>query len=156
MPLNVIQLQVDIEDISNKAADGGETDWIAIADAIQRYAMTMQYPPPIGVIPGMKLIKPILGAIKAPTGPLAPVLLRVSFLLLGLSIQIGMPIGTGLAPTRMPSSPPNFDAVFKGPQDAKQFAQNLSREIDSWLRKGKFDVGFVGGSGPVPILIPWS
>ena len=155
MPLNVKQLEMDIEKISNEAAAGGSTDWDKICDAIGKYASQAQYPPPIGVSSGIEQMKPILRGITPTIGPMAPKLLSSAFLLLGLSIQLGLPIGTGLAPTLMPSTAPNFDAIFSGPQDAKQFAQKLSQGIDKWLRKVKFDIGFIGGSGPVPIQVPW-
>ena len=155
MPLNVKQLEMDIEKISNDAANGGSTDWDQICDAIARYALQGQYPPPAGVLPGLELMKPILRVITPELGPMAPKLLSTAFMLLGVSIMIGMPIGTGLGPTQMPTSGPNFDAVFSGPQDAKQFSKRLSQEIHKWMSKGKFDVGFIGPNGPVPIFVPW-
>ena len=151
MPLNPQKLAKDIEVIS---ASGG-ADWNAICDAIADYAFQGQFPPPIGVKKGLDAIKPLLNSITPGMGPKAPKILSNAFMILGAFIMMGMPIGTGLGPTKMPPSGPNFDAVFKGPQEAKQFSQNLAREIDTWMRKGKFDVGFIGGSGPVVIYVPW-
>ena len=159
MPLNALTLKNELKKVCDRAANGEEVSFVDMADAVETYAMELQYPPPAGVSAGIASMKSVLSGITFQMGSAAPSLIGTAFVQLGISISSGMPIGGSLIfPTIPPAGPPNLASVFSKPQDADIFATNFSTVVDTWMRTGQFDsfgIPAAGTTPPIPVPTPW-
>ena len=159
MPLNVNKLKNELVKVCDRAANGEDVSFIEMVDAVETYAMDLQYPSPVGVSNGIKAMKSILGNISFQMGSAAPSMIGTAFIQLGVSIATSMPTGGSLVfPTLPPIGPPNLAAAFAKPQDADTFATNFSTIVDTWMKTGQYDsfgIPATGTTPPIPVPTPW-
>tara|TARA_Y100001963_G_C6617320_1_gene369949 strand:+ start:201 stop:683 length:483 start_codon:yes stop_codon:yes gene_type:complete len=159
MPLNPLTLKNELIKVCDKATEGNQVSFVDMADAVEKYAMELQFPPPVGVKTGIIAMKGTLSGISHQMGSQAPMMIGNAFVLLGTAIASGMPIGGSLIfPTIPPAGPPNLSAVFSGPQDTQIFASKFSSIVDAWMRTGMYDAFGVPSAGttpPIPGPSPW-
>ncbi len=159
MPLNVNKLKNELVKVCDRAANGEDVSFVEMADAIEIYAMDLQYPPPAGVSSGIASMKSVLKSITFQMGPTAPAIIGTAFIQLGVAISSSVPVGGSLVfPTLPPIGPPNLAAAFAQPQDAETFATNFSTIVDTWMRTGQYDsfgIPAAGTTPPIPVPTPW-
>ena len=159
MPLNSLTLKNELIKVCDRAANGEDVSFVDMADAVQTYAMEMQFPPPAGVSAGITSMKSILSGIPFQMGPSAASLIGSAFVSFGAGVASGMPIGSSLVfPTLPPVGTPNLSAVFSKPQDTNVFATKFSTIVDTWMRTGQYDAFGLPSTGttpPIPGPTPW-
>ena len=165
-------LEEELIKMSEGASNNMIITYSDLVGAVEKYAYSLQYPPPVGVKPASEILKKILDLI--PTSPPLPVavpIIKLALQLFAFGIALGKPIngpggpvpgtGSGVFPTRPPSGQPNIDSIFNQPNSPEIFAKQLSLAIHSWFMTGQYDgVGYVqptsGGPVPRPGPTPWT
>ena len=126
-----------------KMSDGASNNMLvtygSFVEAVEKYAYTLQYPPPIGVAPAAKTLKKVLD--KIPTNPPLPIavpIIKLALQLFAVGIALGAPLngitmvvgpGSGVFPTQPPPGQPNIDSIFKQTNEPEIFAKQLSLAI---------------------------
>tara|TARA_Y100001938_G_C8099634_1_gene440654 strand:+ start:3879 stop:4355 length:477 start_codon:yes stop_codon:yes gene_type:complete len=157
MPLNPMTLKNGLLDVCKRAESGEDVSFVDMVDAIEKYALDLQYPPPVGVSAAAAAMKGTLAGITHQMGPQAAGMIGSAFIQFGTAVAAGMPIGgSAVFPTMPPPGPPNLASAFSGPQDAQLFATKFSTIVDAWMRTGMYDAfGVITPTGPVPGPSPW-
>jgi len=171
MPLNPKILEDELVKQSEAANRGENITYADFVTAMEKYALMIQYPPPIGVSAGAAVLKSVLGSIPTdPPLPIAVPIIKTAVQLMAVSIALGKPIngvaqvvgpGSGVFGTIPPAGQPMIDSILAQPNDTKVVAKQLANAIHSYMITGQYDAfGFsaVAGTAIVdtPIPSPWT
>lgn len=162
MALNVSTLEKELLAIAEQASANTTGAAGAIAVAMRAYGAEMTFPPPVGLGAAYNAQKEILESI-----PLSPPIgsvpvIELSFQIWAMQIMAGFPAnpadGMGV-PTIAPVGKPALATIFSSSDTTKIKAIQMASVIDTWVRSGTYDNGFLtfpGGSPTVtPIIVPW-
>lgn len=171
MALNVKVLEEEILKQSEGAAAGMSVTYADLISAMEKYAMMAQFPPPLGVPAGAKILKSLLGAIPtSPPLPIAIPIIKLSIQLFGVAMALGKPLngismvvgpGSGAFPTQPPPGQPAIDSILAQPNDRKVVAKQLANAIHTYMITGKYDsfgktIPTSGSPVDIPGPGPWT
>tara|TARA_Y100000361_G_C11004454_1_gene261079 strand:+ start:115 stop:645 length:531 start_codon:yes stop_codon:yes gene_type:complete len=176
MPLNPKVLEDELLKQSEDANNGVNITYVDFVSAVEKYAMSIQYPPPNGVPTAAKLLKSLLSAIPtSPPLPIAVPIMKVAIQVFALGIALGKPFngiatapnftpgaGSGTFPTVPPAGQPAIDSILNQPNDKEIVAKQLANAIHIYMITGQYDgLGFVTttpGGSPLPVQgpTPWT
>lgn len=163
MALQASTLEKELLLIADQASANTTGPAAAIAVATRTYGAEMMFPPPVGLGAAYNAQKDILESIplSPPVGSVP--LIELSFQVWAMQIMAGYPAnpadGMGV-PTIAPAGTPSLATIFSSSDSSKTKAIQMAVVIDTWVRSGTYDNGFLtfpGGSPTVtPIIVPWS
>ena len=167
MALNPKVLEEELLKQSDGAAAGMSVTYADLIAAMEKYALSAQFPPPLGVPVGAKILKSLLGAIPTtPPLPIAIPIIKVSIQLFGVAMALGAPLngiskvvgpGSGAFPTQPPPGQPAIDSILGQPNEPEVVAKQLSNAIHQYMITGKYDsfgVSVTSGNSIVDIPGP--
>lgn len=167
MPLNPKVLEDELVKQSEASANGVEITYGDFVAAMEKYALQIQYPPPLGVSNAAKLLKSLLDSIPTdPPLPIATPIIKLAVQMFALGIALGKPIngipavinptpgvGSGIFPTIPPAGQPAIDSILAQPNDREIVAKQLANAIHTYMITGQYDAfGFVAASPSTPPL----
>lgn len=149
MPLNPKVLEDELLRQSEAAANGVEITYGDFVSAMEKYALGIQFPPPVGVPAAASILKSLLDSIPTnPPLPIATPIIKLAVQLFAIGIALGKPLngiaqvvgpGSGVFPTIPPAGQPAIDSILSQPNDREVVAKQLANTIHTYMITGQYD-----------------